>query len=192
MTTVVPLRKNRPWLWIAGIVAALAVLAVAFYILTTPDTPSQAGERYIEDHYDALAEAAVKAALLDIPIMAEILAEVVESAAERIVPYTCRAPEAGDLTEIDVRCTLSFGADAPLNLKIIAPFTLTIDLTGSDMFGRTVPDVTGADLIKSEVEVSGLNLEHLRQVRDALVDQAGDALDQIQQTGDGIKNLIDR
>lgn len=191
-----PPRKNRIWLWVAGVVAGLAVLAVAFYVLTTPDSPSQAAERYIEDHYDALAETVTYAAFSDSPLTAEILAEVLESIAERIVPYSCNAPASDGLPELDARCNLSFTASVPVSFDIIAPFLVSMDLTGRDLFGRTVPEVTGADLIETELEVKGLSIQQLQQMTSDIANQAEDAIDKagdkVDQAGDGIKNLLDR
>ena len=124
----------------------------------------------------------------DNALKAEIIAEVVESIAERVVPYSCREPETDGVTELDTRCSLSFSADEPINFDIVAPFAVSIDLTRSDLFGRTVPDVTGAELIATEIKVNSLGLENLQQVGDAI--QKSD--DVIDQAGDGIKKLLDR
>ena len=42
---------------------------------------------------------------------------------------------------------MSFEADEPIAIAIVAPFLLNVDLSVSDVFGRPIPEVTEADLI---------------------------------------------
>ena len=59
---------ERPVLfWVVGGCAATAAIVALAYVLTTPPTPAEAAERYIEDHYDAVAEAVAHAAFPDNP-----------------------------------------------------------------------------------------------------------------------------
>lgn len=187
--------RSRIWLWLIGIggVALGAVIVVAvvvgFYLVTAPDTPRQAATNYIEDHYDALAEEAAYAILPDSPLLAEVVAEVVESIAERVIPFRCRAPEAGDLDEVEARCTLSFEADEPFAIAIVAPFLVSVDLSISDAFGRPIPEVTDADLIITEVEVNGFSLQKMLQAGDDILTQIGaaeDAIKGIRDAGDDV------
>ena len=71
--------KKRTLTWIAGGCVGIAAIVVLVYVLTTPPTPAEAAEEYIEDHYDAVTEAVVHAAFPDNPLKAEIIAEVAES-----------------------------------------------------------------------------------------------------------------
>ena len=182
-------RRRRPiWPWLVGggvvlgLVVMVAVL-VGIYLVTAPDTPREAALDYIEDQYDALAEEVAYAVFSDSPLTAEIMAEVAESMAEQVIPYRCRAPEAGELTEVEARCTLSFEAEEPLAISIMAPLLVSVDLSVSDPFGRPIPEVSGVDFILTEAEVNGLSLQNMLQ--------AGDILTQIGDAGEAIKEIRD-
>ena len=112
-------KRVLPWI-IRGSVAIAAVVTLA-YVLTTPATPAEAAEQYIEDHYDAVAEAVTHTAFPDNPLQAEILAEVAESIAEQVIPYSCRVT-ASTGTNVDTRCNLSFALNQPVEVRIEAPF----------------------------------------------------------------------
>ena len=61
---------------IAGACVAVIAIVVLVYALTMPPNPEEAAELYIEDHYDAVAEAVVHTAFPDNPLTAEVIAEV--------------------------------------------------------------------------------------------------------------------
>ena len=161
--------KKRTLTWVIGGCAAMAVIAVLAYVLTTPPTPAEAAEQYIEDHYDAVAEAVTHTAFPDSPLKAEIIAEVAESIAEQVVPYSCEKIAIRRAT-VDTRCNLSFSLDRPLELRIDAPFRVSMSTTDKDIFARTVPVVQDSEPIVSEITVNGLNLEKFKEAQAAVED----------------------
>ena len=207
--------KKRILTWIVGGCAAMAVIAVLAYVLTTPPTPAEAAEQYIEDHYDAVAESVTHTAFPDSPLKAEIIAEVAESIAEQVIPYSCQ--ETGNTASAVVaRCNLSFSLDRPLELRIDAPFRVSMSMTNRDVFGRMTPVVQDSEPIISEMTVNGLNLEKFKEAQAAVEDvkevilEAGaevedvqeiiseaeseveEAKETISEAGAGIKDLLGR
>ena len=147
----------------------MAVIVALAYVLTTPPTPAEAAEQYIEDHYDAVAEAVTHTAFPDNPLKAEILAEVAESIAEQVIPYSCQ--EAGKSgSAVDTRCNLSFALNEPIELRMEAPFRVSLSTTNRDVFGRPVAVVQDSEPIISEMTVNGLNLEKFKEAQAALED----------------------
>ena len=152
-----PSRRRRLLAGIAGTGAAAVAILFLVYALTAPLSPEQAAESYIEDHYDAVAEALVHSAFPDHPLKAEIIAEVSESVAEQLVPYRCQVTS-DDGATVDTRCDLSFSLGWPLELQIYAPFRVTLLTTEQDFFGRPTPLVQNANLIVNEASINGLSL----------------------------------
>ena len=161
--------KKRTLTWVIGGCAAVAAVVAMVYVLTTPPTPAEAAEQYIEDHYDAVAEAVTHAAFPDSPLKAEIIAEVAESIAEQVVPYSCEKI-AIRRANVDTRCNLSFSLDRPLELRVEAPFRVSMSTTDKDVFGRTVPVVQDSEPIISEMTVNGLNIEKFKEAQAAVED----------------------
>ena len=179
--------RKRILTWIIGGCAAVAAVVALAYVLTTPPTPAEAAEQYIEDHYDAVAESVTHTAFPDSPLKAEIIAEVAESIAEQVIPYSCQ--ETGNTASaVDARCNLSFSLDRPLELKIEAPFWVSMSTTNRDAFGRTVPVVQDSEPIISEMTVNGLNLEKFKEAQAAVEDvkevilEAGAEVEEVQET----------
>ena len=133
-------------------------MVVLVYALTMPPSPEEAAESYIEDHYDAVAEAIVHAAFPDNPLTAEVIAEVAESIAERVIPYRCNINNDYETT-VEARCDLSFSLDKPLELRIYAPFQVILATTDRDFLGRTTPVVQDANPIIGEMAVNGISLD---------------------------------
>ena len=129
---------------IAGACVAVIAIVVLVYALTMPPSPEEAAESYIEDHYDAVAEAIVQAVFPDNPLTAEVIAEVAESIAERVIPYRCDENKDYRAT-VGIRCDLSFSLDKPLELRIYAPFQVILATTDRDFLGRTTPVVQGCE-----------------------------------------------
>ena len=179
--------KKRALTWIVGGFAAIAVIAVLAYVLTTPPTPAEAAEQYVEDHYDLVAEAVTHTAFRDSPLKAEIIAEVAESIAEQVIPYSCEKI-AIRRANVDARCNLSFSLDRPLELRVEAPFRVSISTTDKDVFGRTVPVVQDSEPIISEMTVNGLNIEKFKEAQAAVEDikevilEAGAEVEEVQET----------
>ena len=69
--------------------AVLAVLITVLFVLWPTPTPTDVAEQYIENHYDAIAEDIAHLIMPDSPLKAEIAAEILESLAERAIPYSC-------------------------------------------------------------------------------------------------------
>ena len=179
-------KKRAMTLIIGGFAAIAAVVALA-YVLTTPPTPAEAAEQYIEDHYDAVAEAVVHTAFPDNPLKAEIIAEVAESIAEQVIPYTCQATtDTG--TTVDARCNLSFSLSRPLELRIDAPFRVSMSTTNRDVFGRMTPLVQDSEPIVSEMAVNGLSLEKFSEAQAAVekvketISEAGAEIEEVKET----------
>ena len=139
-----PKSKIRLLAVITGACVAVIATAVLVYALTMPPSPEEAAESYIEDHYDAVAEAIVQTALPDNPLTQEVIAEVAESIAERVIPYRCDVSKDYRAT-VEIRCDLSFSLDRPLELRIYAPFQVTVTTTHRDFLGRRTPLVQDAN-----------------------------------------------
>ena len=152
-----PTSKIRVLAGIAGACIAVIAVIVLVYTLTTPPSPEEAAELYIEDHYDAVAEAVVQTAFPDNPLTAEVIAEVAESIAERVIPYRCNVNNNYETT-VEARCDLSFSLDRPLELRIYAPLQVIIATTDRDFLGRTMPEVQAANPIIDEMTVNGVSL----------------------------------
>ena len=177
---------ERPVLfWVAGGCAATAAIVALAYVLTTPPIPAEAAERYIEDHYDAVAEAVAHAAFTDNPPRTENIVEVAESIAEQVIPYNCQAT-ADTGTAVDARCNLSFSLNHPLELRIEAPFRVNMSTTGRDIFGRTTPVVQESNPIISEMAVNGLSLDKLNEAEA----KTGEVKETIGNVGSEIRNLL--
>ena len=153
-----PTSKIRALAGIAGACVAVIVIVVLVYTLTMPPSPEEAAESYIEDHYDAVAEAIVHAAFPDNSLTAEVIAEVAESIAERVIPYRCDENKDYRAT-VGIRCDLSFSLDKPLELRIYAPFQVILATTDRDFLGRTTPVVQDANPITAEMAVNGISLD---------------------------------
>ena len=162
---------------ITGACVNVIAIVVLVYALTMPPSPEEAAESYIEDHYDAVAEAIVHAAFPDNPLTVEVIAEVAESIAERVIPYRCDENKDYRAT-VGIRCDLSFSLDKPLELRIYAPFQVILATTDRDFLGRTTPVVQDANPITAEMAVNGVSLD----------DFIG-AEDKVQEVKESIENL---
>ena len=178
-----PKKRVLPWL-IGGCAAVAAIVALA-YVLTTPHTPAEAAEQYIEDHYDKVAEAVTHTVFPDSPLKAEVIAEVAEAIAEQVIPYNCR--ETGNTgNTVDARCNLSLSLNRPLEVRIEAPFRVSMSTTGQDIFGRTIPVVQDSTPVISEMTVNGLNLEKFKETQAAVEN----VKETISEAGSELKDLL--
>ena len=179
--------KKRVLTWIIGGCAVMAAVVGLIYVMTTPPTPAEAAEQYIEDHYDAVAEAVTHSAFPDNPLKAEIIAEIAESIAEQVIPYSCQATSDTG-TAVEARCNLSFSLDRPLELRVEAPFQVNMSTTNRDVFGRMTPVVQDSEPIISEMTVNGFNLEKFKEVQAAAekaketISEAGSEIDEAKET----------
>ena len=134
-----------------------------------------------------MAEVVTHTAFPDSPLKAEILAEVAESIAEQVIPYSCQAITETETT-VDARCDLSFSLDRPLELRIEAPFRVSMNTTNRDVFGRTTPMVEDSNPIISEMTVNGINLEKFKEAQAAAekvketISQAGSEIEEVKET----------
>ena len=177
--------KKRVLKWVAGSCAVALVIVGLLYTLSAPPTPAEAAEQYIEDHYDAVAEAVMHAVFSDNPLKAEILAEVAESIAEQVIPYSCQTTiDTG--TSADARCNLSLSLNQPLELRIDAPFRVSMSTTSRGPFGRTRPVVQDSSPIISEMTVNGLSLEKFSEAQAT----AEKVKETISEAGSEIKDLF--
>ena len=158
--------KKRVLTWVVRGCIVVATVVVLAFVLTIPLTPAEVAEQYIEDHYDAVAEAVVHAAFPENPLKAEIIAEVAESIAEQVIPYNCQVTSDTGTT-VDARCNLSFSLNQPLEIQIAAPFRVVMSMTNRDPFGRMTPVVQDSNPIISEMTVNGFNLEKFKEVQAA-------------------------
>ena len=153
-----PTSKIRALAGIAGACAAVLAIVVLVYALTMPPSPEEAAESYIEDHYDAVAEAVVQTTFPDNPLTAEVIAEVAESIAERAILYRCDVNKDYRAT-VGIRCYLSFSLDRPLELRIYAPFQVTMTTTDRDFLRRPTSVVQDANPIIDEMTVNEISLD---------------------------------
>ena len=101
---------------------------------------------------------------------------------------------------VDIRCNLSVSLDRLLELRIDAPFRVSMSTTHKDVFGRTVPMVQDSNPIISEMTVNGLNLERFKEAQAAVeavkdsISEAGSEVDEARETiseaGAEIKDLL--
>ena len=164
-----PTSKIRVLVGITGACVAVIAIVVLVYALTMPPSPEEVAESYIEDHYDAVAEAIVQPAFPDNPLTAEVIAEVAESIAERVIPYRCDVNKDYRAT-VGMRCDLSFSLDTPLELRIYAPFQVIMTTTDQDFLGRTTPVVQDANPIIDEMSVNGISLDKLTGIETKVKD----------------------
>ena len=179
---------RRAFVWTIGGCAALVAAIVAVYALTAPPTPVEAAEQYIEDNYDAVAESVVDTAFPDNSLTAEIIGEVAESIAEQVLPYRCDATsETG--TTVEARCDLFFSLDRPLELRIEAPFLVSVRTTDRDLFGRTNPVVQDSEPLTSEIAVNGVALDMFTEAG-AKVGEIGGTLNNLGSQVDEAKDIL--
>ena len=119
-----------------GGVAAFVVLVVAvavLYVVTTPLSPALAAEQYIEDHYDAIAEDVVEFVFQEHSLKTELVAEVGESIAEQVIPYSCDGAPGWETD--GASCSLSFRTEQPITVEIGVPVVVRLrPVTG--LFGQ--------------------------------------------------------
>ena len=191
--------KNRVLMWVAGGCTVVVAVVVLAFMLTTPPTPAEVAEQYIEYHYHAAAKAVVHAVFPENPLKAEIIVEAAKSIAEQVIPYHCQATsESG--TIVDARCNLSFSLNQPLEIRIDAPFRVNMSMTNRDVFGRATPVVQDSNPIMSEMTVNGFNLKKFKEAEVAAekvketIKEAEVAAEEVKETikeaGSGIRELF--
>ena len=176
--------KIRVLTGVTGACAAVIAIVVLVYALTMPPSPEEAAESYIEDHYDAVAEAVVHSALPDSPLNVKVIAEVAESISEQVIPYECEVSNDYETT-VDTRCDLSFALDWPLELRIYAPFRVTMIMTDRDFLGRPTPVVQDANPIINEMAVNGISIDGLTGAES----KAQEVMEALDNFGSNILNL---
>ena len=154
-----PSARAHAWLKRSLIaLAALAVLITVLFVLWPTPTPTDVAEQYIENHYDAIAEDIAHLIMPDSHLKAEIAAEILESIAERAIPYSCltaaRQSESADPVRVD--CVIIASVSTPIDARLI----LTID-PDRDSF-KSKPQVLSARLDSEAITLSGLSIADAR------------------------------
>lgn len=185
-------KKGKLPYYIAAAAIVVLIAVVATYLLPPP-TPEQAANQYIEDHYDAIAENIVKVAFQEHSLRTELIAEIAESIAEQVIPYSCHLPQPEDTAaEKDaVRCTLSFQMTDPIQVSLKATLNVAIEHT-RDWRGRTTPLALSADLVPSELELD-ISSTTIPDKAIEAIEKAAEIKDQSEealQTADEAKNSI--
>ena len=152
-------KKYKKKLWIIGLsILAAAVLGIGAYVLLPPLTPAEAAEQYIENHYDSIAEKMAYTIMPDSTLKAEIAAEIVESFAEKLIPYNCwetssAEPETG---HVMVNCQITGTTTKPVEIEIKAPMIMRVN-PDQEAF-KPNPTVLSADLDVERITLNGLSL----------------------------------
>ena len=183
--------KKRVLAWVVGGCTVVAAVVGLAFILTTPRTPAEVAEQYIEDHYDAVAETVVHAAFLENPLKVEIIAGIA-SVAKQVIPYSCQViSETG--TIVDARCNLSFSFNQPLEIRIDAPFRVSMSTVNRDVFGRAMLVVQDSNPIISGMTVNGFNLKKFEEAEVA-AEKVKETIEEVKETieeaGSDIRDLF--
>ena len=165
--------------WVVGGCAVVVAVVGLAFTLTTPPTPAEVAEQYIEYHYHVAADAVVHAAFPENPLKVEIIAGVA-SVAKQVIPYNCQViSETG--TIVDARCNLSFSLNQPLEIRIDAPFRVSMSMTNRDVFGRATPVVQDSNPIISEMTVNGFNLKKFKEAEVA-AEKVKETIEEVKET----------
>ncbi len=145
----------------AAAFGVLAVVVAMLYVVTTPLPPSLAAEQYIEDHYDAIAEGVVEFVFQEHSLKTELVAEVGESIAEQVVPYSCVAAPGWET--VGASCSLSFRTDQPMTVEIGVPVVVKLrPVTG--LFGQQGAVAYDSSIVYDGLAVNIPALEQLEKV----------------------------
>ena len=145
----------------AAAFGVLAVVVALLYVVTTPLPPSLAAEQYIEDHYDAIAEGVVEFVFQEHSLKTELVAEVGESIAEQVVPYSCVAAPGWET--VGASCSLSFRTDQPMTVEIGVPVVVKLrPVTG--LFGQQGAVAYDSSIVYDGLAVNIPALEQLEKV----------------------------
>lgn len=160
-----PKKKNWKKRVVAGLAAVLvsvAAISILYIVLPTP-TPAEAAEQYIENHYDAIAEDITHAILPDSPLKAEIAAEILESIAEQVIPYSCTndAGQPEDADPVFVDCTVTAKTSKPVELAIVAPLDMTVDPDRESF--KSYPEILSATVDSERITLNGLSVDKARR-----------------------------
>ena len=180
--------KKRVLAWVVGGCTVVAAVVGLAFILTTPRTPAEVAEQYIEDHYDAVAETVVHAAFLENPLKVEIIAGIA-SVAKQVIPYSCQViSETG--TIVDARCNLSFSFNQPLEIRIDAPFRVSMSTVNRDVFGRAMLVVQDSNPIISGMTVNGFNLKKFEEAEVA-AEKVKETIEEAEVAAEKVKETIE-
>ena len=174
-------RFSRKKLAISGAAAfgVLAVVVALLYVITTPLSPSLAAEQYIEDHYDAIAEDVVEFVFQEHSLKTELVAEVGESIAEQVVPYSCVAAPGWET--VGASCSLSFRTDQPMTVELGVPVVVQLRPV-SGLFGQR-----GAVAYDGSIVYDGLavNIPFLEQF-----EKVGEVAGAVEGAATGISEVV--
>ena len=112
----------------------------------------------------------------------ELIAEVVEYAAEEIGPYECL--ESG-------RCDLAVRTTIPFLLSIDAPLQVTLQpITGP--FGQKGFRAIDAQFIRDEMAISTVSLEELKQAQQDIEEAAREAMEDLQNLEQDANRMLEQ
>ena len=147
-----------------GLAAAFGVLVgvvALLYVITTPLSPVLAAEEYIEGHYDAVAEDVVEFVFQEHSLKTELLAEVGESIAEQVVPYSCVAALGWEMN--GASCALTFRTDQPMTVELGVPVVVKLRPV-SGLFGQQGAVAYDSSIVYDGLAVNIPALEQLEKV----------------------------
>ena len=153
----------------AAVFCVLVIVFALLYVITTPLSPSLAAEQYIEDHYDAIAEGVVEFVFQEHSLKTELVAEVGESIAEQVVPYSCVAAPGWET--VGASCSLSFRTDQPMTVELGVPVVVKLrPVTG--LFGQRGAVAYDSSIVYDGLAVNIPFLEQFGKVGDVAVEVA--------------------
>ena len=145
----------------AAVFCVLVIVFALLYVITTPLSPSLAAEQYIEDHYDAIAEGVVEFVFQEHSLKTELVAEVGESIAEQVVPYSCVAAPGWET--VGASCSLSFRTDQPMTVELGVPVVVKLRPV-SGLFGQRGAVAYDSSIVYGGLAVNIPALEQLEKV----------------------------
>ena len=131
-----------------------AIVLSAF--LSAPPEPEVFAERYIQNHYDAIAESVVETVLGKSSARTREMKEIGNALKEQAGPYSC----GGELQPFDDptydrddwRCLMSLGVEEPTGVAIRATVDISMDWESRDWLGRDRAAALSAEIVPDRTE----------------------------------------
>ena len=178
-------KKKRVLIFGSSLVVVIAVVGFFAYLATTPLSPQEAARQYIEDHYDSVAESVVEAAFREHSLKTEIVAEIGESFAEQVVPYSCGVKD--DWASSGADCQLSFNTQKPIEVEIVAPVKVHLRrVTGP--FGQSGASAHASDIVMDGLVLNAPALEQLEKVADVAAETA-ETVEKVEEALDSLRGI---
>ena len=189
-----------------GSAAAFGVLAgvvALLYVITTPLSPALAAEQYIEDHYDAIAESVVEFVFQEHSLKTELVAEVGESIAEQVIPYSCVAALGWET--VGASCFLSFRTDQPMTVGLGVPVVVGLrPVTGlfgqrgavgydsSIVYDSLAVNIPALEQLEKVGEVAGAVEDVATGVAEGVSEDAADVAEGVADAAEELESAVDR